>query len=86
MKKIYKKINYVFLTSGIFLIGVLINVISSRTDRGSSVENVFADTPPVFTPEQIATWISVGGDAGNGPGDFGGDATGGSGSSGGGPS
>ncbi len=81
MKKIYKKINYVFLTSGIFLIGILINVISSRTDTNPSVENVFADTPPVFTPEQIATWISVGGDAGaGGPGDFGGDSTGGTGS------
>jgi uncharacterized membrane protein YgcG len=88
MKKIYKKINYVFLAMGIFFVGILINVIAGKSGRNqSSIENAFADTPPVFTPEQIATWISVGGDSGGGgPGDFGGDSTGGSGSSGGGPS
>lgn len=83
MKKVYKKINYVFLATGIFLIGILINIMGGRTGKNSAVENVFADTPPVFTATEISWWISMGGDAGGeGPGDASDGGTGGSGGSG----
>ncbi len=58
MKKIVKKVNYVFLSTLILFIGFIIDKYSEH----NPVDSAFADTPPVFTAAQIAAWEAAGGD------------------------
>ncbi len=64
MKKIYKKINFVFLTAIVFMFSFLLS--NKNSNELSFVETVQADAAPVFTAEQTAAWIGAGGDSGDG--------------------